>query len=176
MTEGGFLMNAIVAVGRNWGIGAGGKLLFRIPEDMRRFRKMTEGKTVAMGRKTLESLPGGKPLPNRRNVILSSSMKSSEGIEVCRGKEELLEKLKGIPEEDVFVIGGGEVYRLLLPLCRKAYVTKIDAERPSDVFFPNLDEEEGWEMTDEGIRIPETDETPAYSFAVYENARLRPAK
>lgn len=178
MTEGGLFMNAVVAVGRNWGIGKNGGLLFRIPEDMRRFRRLTEGKTVVMGRKTLESLPNGKPLKNRRNVVLSSALKDGDGFETCGSEDELFEKIAGIPDEEVFVIGGETVYRLLLPYCRKAYVTRIEAEKPSDVFFPNLDGNADWIQTESEVCRPEAPESPVCRFEVYENRRpkKRPAR
>ena len=140
-------MNAIVAVSRSWGIGKGGDLLFHLKKDMRFFRQMTLGKTVVMGRKTLDSFPGGKPLPQRRNIVLTRDRSFSRpGAETVFSIEELLRLTEGLPSEDVFVIGGGEIYRQLLPFCHRIYVTQADADPEASVFFPVLPEE-GWHMT-----------------------------
>lgn len=142
-------MNLIVAVDNNWGIGKGNQLLTRIPEDMRHFREKTMGKIVVMGRKTFESLPDRKPLKERRNIVLSSSMEPTDGIEVAGNIENLMDIIKG-KEESVFVIGGGCVYHQLMPYCNTAYVTKIRHSFDADVFMDNLDNEEGWEEREEG--------------------------
>ena len=111
-------MNLIVAVDRGWGIGKDGGLLYSIPEDMKFFRTTTAGKTVIMGRATLESLPGGRPLPKRRNIILSRTLSEVEGAEVCKTPEEIVALLADTPSEDIFVIGGESVYRDMLPYAR----------------------------------------------------------
>lgn len=142
-------MNLIVAVDNNWGIGKGNQLLTRIPEDMRHFKEKTMGKIVVMGRKTFESLPDRKPLKERRNIVLSSSMEPTDGIEVAGNIENLMDIIKG-KEESVFVIGGGCVYHQLMPYCNTAYVTKIKHSFDADVFMDSLDNEEGWEEREEG--------------------------
>lgn len=143
-------MKAILSADRNWGIGCQNKLLISIPSDMKFFRETTTGHTVVMGRKTLESFPGGQPLKNRRNIVLTRNPGYSvKGAEVVRSAEELLKLLEGSPLEDVYVIGGGEVYRLLLPYCDTVYVTKIDFAYQADTFFPNLDESPEWELAEE---------------------------
>ena len=139
-------MNLIVAADLGWGIGKNGDLLYSIPEDMKFFRTMTAGKTVIMGRATLESLPGGKPLPKRRNIILSRTLTEVEGAEVCTTPEEIVKLLRDTPAEDVFVIGGESVYRDMLPFCDTAYITKIEAERDADRHLVNLDEEKDWKI------------------------------
>ncbi len=139
-------MNLIVAVDIGWGIGKDGGLLYSIPEDMKFFRTMTAGKTVIMGRATLESLPGGKPLPKRRNIILSRTLPEVPGAEVCKTPEEIVALLKDTPTEDIFVIGGESVYRDMLPFCDTAYVTKIEAESEADRHFVNLDEKSEWKI------------------------------
>lgn len=143
-------MKAILSADRNWGIGCQNKLLISIPSDMKFFRETTTGHTVVMGRKTLESFPGGQPLKNRRNIVLTRNPEYSvKGAEVVRSAEELLKLLEGSPLEDVYVIGGGEVYRQLLPYCDTVYVTKIDFAYQADTFFPNLDESPEWELAEE---------------------------
>lgn len=143
-------MFQVVAVDKNWGIGNEGNLLFHISEDLKNFRRLTEGKTVILGRKTLQTFPKGTPLKNRRNIILSRDESYSvEGAEVCRSVEEVTELLKNEDTDNVVVIGGESIYRQMLHLCDTAIVTKIDAEAPSDKFFPNLDEDENWYLAEE---------------------------
>ena len=136
-------MQAIVAVSQSWGIGKDGRLLFRLSADLRRFKALTTGRTVVMGRKTLQSLPGGKGLPNRRNLVLSRRMDyAPENAEVVTSVEALL-RTAG---EDAFVIGGQQVYEQLLPHCERVHVTKVLADAPADAFFPNLDEDPAWRI------------------------------
>ena len=118
-------MNLIVAVDSNWAIGKENKLLVSIPQDMKFFRETTKGKVVAMGRKTLESFPGGQPLKNRVNVVLTTdkNYKVKDTV-IVHTIEEMLDELKKYDSEDIFVIGGESIYRQLLPYCTKAYITK----------------------------------------------------
>ena len=139
-------MNAIVAVDKNWGIGKDNSLLFRIPEDLKFFKSMTLGKIVVMGRKTLESLPGGKPLKDRTTVVLSSSLNNLDGVITAKNPQELEIILSNYNTEDIMICGGEMVYKLLLPLCDKAYVTKIEEEKEADKFFPNLDALTDWQL------------------------------
>ena len=142
-------MKAILSADRNWGIGYQNKLLVSIPSDMRFFREMTEGKVIVMCRKTLESFPNGLPLKKRINVVLTHdrSYQVKDAV-IVHDKEELLEELKKY-QEDIFVVGGGSVYELLLPYCDTAYVTRIDMEYQADTFFPDLDQDPEWELTEE---------------------------
>ena len=117
-------MNAIVNVTSHWGIGRGGKLLVSIPTDLHRFRELTLNKTVIYGRKTLETFPGGKPLAGRENIILTRHPDLVvEGALICHGEDELRSLLRERYSENLFVIGGESVYKLLVPYCEKAYVT-----------------------------------------------------
>lgn len=142
-------MKAILSADRNWGIGYQNKLLVSIPSDMRFFREMTEGKVIVMGRKTLESFPNGLPLKKRINVVLTHdrSYQVKDAV-IVHDKEELLKELKKY-QEDIFVVGGGSVYELLLPYCDTAYVTRIDMEYQADTFFLDLDQDPEWELTEE---------------------------
>ena len=143
-------MNLIAAVDKNWGIGLKNQLLVRIPEDMKRFRQITIGKVVVMGRKTLESFPGGQPLNNRTNIVLTTDKNYQvKGAIIVHDMEELFAELQQYQSEDIFVIGGESIYRQLLEQCDTAYITKIDYEYQADVWFPNLDELEQWELTEE---------------------------
>ena len=133
-------MNLIVAADKNWGIGKDNKLLVSIPADMKMFRQETTGKVCVMGRKTLESFPGGQPLKNRVNVVLTTdkNYKVKDTV-IVHSVEEMVEELKKYNSEDVYVIGGESIYRQLLPYCTKAYVTKIDHAYDADTYFPDLD-------------------------------------
>ena len=120
-------MNLIVAVDKNWGIGFENKLLVSIPDDMKFFRETTTGKVVVMGRKTLESFPGGRPLKNRTNIVLTKNKNyKADGAIVVHTIEQLKEELKKYPSEDIYVIGGASIYAALLDDCDVAHVTKID--------------------------------------------------
>ena len=144
-------MQAIVAVDNNWGIGYRGQLLAHIPADMRFFKQATMGKIVVMGKETFLSLPGGKPLSGRVNIILCEDRHfSDQDIIVCVNLGELWEELSNHPQQEIFVIGGANVYAQLLPFCQGALVTKINAEFPADRYFPELDEMPEWEMVEEG--------------------------
>lgn len=143
-------MFIVVAVDQNWAIGYENKLLASVPEDMKNFRRITTGKTVILGRKTLETFPGGKPLPKRRNIILSTNTSYEvEGAEVAHSIEEMWELLNGTPTEDLCVIGGASIYKLLLPYCNQAVITKFDRAFTADTYFPNLDADSSWEVVEE---------------------------
>lgn len=160
-------MNAIAAVSRDWGIGRAGELLFHIPEDLRRFRALTTGGTVIMGRKTLDSLPGGRPLPNRRNLVLTRNAAFSRpGVEAVRSLEELLALLEGQAPDRAWVCGGGEIYRLLLPWCRTCHITRVYEAPESDAFFPDLDRLPQWRLARSEAALAHGD--TAYQFLVYE--------
>ena len=126
-------MNLIVAADKNWAIGKDNKLLVSIPADMKFFRQTTTGKVVVMGRKTLESFPGGQPLKNRVNIVLTGNenYRVKDAV-IVHTKDELMEELKKYDSGDVYVIGGASVYEMLLPECSVAHVTKIDHEYEAD--------------------------------------------
>ncbi|MCR5630297.1 dihydrofolate reductase [Eubacterium sp.] len=143
-------MNLIVAVDKNWAIGYKGKLLISIPEDMKFFRETTTGHTVVMGKNTLLSFPNSKPLKNRNNIVIALEKDFTvEGATTVYSIEEALEEIKKYDSSDVYVIGGGSIYKQLLPYCDKAYITYIDHSYSADTFFPNLDEDDEWEITSE---------------------------
>ena len=165
------MIYAIVHVDKEWGIGKGNDMMFSLPKDMKFFRETTLGHTVVMGGKTLRSFPNGKPLKNRVNIVLSRGQVCDECIFV-RSYEELKNEMKKRENEDIFVIGGGEIYRELLPYCHGAFVTKVEAVGGAEVFFPNLDkhpdftcEEESEPMDDNGYQI---------RFVRYANKAVKP--
>ena len=158
-------MQAIVAVSQSWGIGKGGDLLFRLPSDLRRFKAMTTGHTVIMGRKTLDSLPGGKGLPHRRNLVLSrQSDFAPDRAEVIHSVEDILKTA----EDDAFVIGGQQVYEQLLPYCARIYVTKVLSDPEADAFFPDLDKLPEWKVASAGEMLTEN----GLSFQYVEYIRI----
>ena len=143
-------MKAILAADKNWGIGYNNHLLVSIPSDMKFFRQTTTGKVVVMGRKTLESFPNGMPLKNRINIVLTGNQNYQvKDAVVVHSEDELLDELKKYDTDDIYVIGGESVYRMMLPYCDTVYVTKIDRAFQADTFFPDLDEMDEWEMTEE---------------------------
>lgn len=143
-------MHLIVAVDNNWAIGYQNKLLVSIPADMRFFRDETSGKVVILGKKTLETFPGGQPLKNRHNIVITKQedFKVSDA-QVVHSIEEALEAVKGYKSEDVYVIGGASIYEQMLPYCDVAHVTKIDYSYQADTYCPNLDEKEEWVIEEE---------------------------
>ena len=149
-------MNVIVAVDENWGIGRNGDQLIYLREDLKRFKALTMGHPLILGRKTMATFPGGRPLKGRRNLILSRSPDfAPQGGEVYRSMEELLAQAP----EDAFVIGGASVYQVLIDRCSVAYVTKIQKAFPADCWFPNLDRDPAWraeepseELEQDGVR------------------------
>ncbi len=162
-------MNLIVNADKNWGIGKNNELLVQIPNDMKMFRSTTIGNVVVMGRKTLESFPNGKPLPKRTNIVLTKNKNyAAKGAIVVHSKEELLEELKKYPEENIFVIGGESIYRMLLPYCTTAYVTRTDYAYDVDTYFPNLDELPEWKLVEESEE--ETYFDIEYRFTKYEKS------
>ena len=158
-------MQAIVAVSQSWGIGKGGDLLFRLPSDLRRFKAMTTGHTVIMGRKTLDSLPGRKGLPHRRNLVLSrQSDFAPDRAEVIHSVEDILKTA----EDDAFVIGGQQVYEQLLPYCTRVHITKVLSDPEADAFFPDLDKLPEWKVASVGEMLTEN----GLSFQYVEYIRI----
>lgn len=159
-------MNLIVAVDKNWAIGYKGDLLVKIPSDQRFFRLQTTNKAIIMGRKTLESMPGGQVLPNRLNVVITSqkNYKVKDAI-VVHSIKEALEAVKEYKKEDIYVIGGETIYKQMLDECTVAHVTKIDYEYNADTFFPNLDEMSNWELV--GSSEEQTYNDLEYVFSEY---------
>ena len=144
-------MQAIVCVSENWGIGLDGQLLFHLSADLKHFRDITTGKTIILGSRTLATFPGGKPLPNRRNIILTHSSAPIEGAEIAHTPEDVMDMVSS----GAYVVGGASVYTLLLPRCSRALVTKVYAARRADSFFPNLDNHPDWRLSHESDMLEE---------------------
>ena len=145
-------MNLIVAVDKNWAIGYKNDLLVSIPDDMKYFREHTTGKVCIMGKNTLESFPGGRPLKNRVNIVIALEKDYKvEGATVVYSIEEALEEAKKYDTEDVYVIGGGSIYKQMLQYCDTAYITYVDHEYAADTFIPNLDQmTDEWQIVEQG--------------------------
>ena len=139
-------MILIAAVSKSWGIGKGNDLLYHISRDMKFFREKTKGNIIIIGRKTLESFPNGAPLKYRENIVLTKNADyKAEGAIICNNFSEIAEYInKNGKDKEVYVCGGAEIYRQMLPYCSYAYITKIDDDKPAEKFMPNLDDENGW--------------------------------
>lgn len=137
-------MDLIVAVYDDWGIGREGTQPVALRADREFFREQTRGAAVIAGRRTVEDFPGKKPLPGRVNILLTRQDMVLEGFDICHSPEEAAEKTAAM--EKVMVIGGGSVYRQMLPMCDRAIITKVHCTPVSDTFFPNLDRDPHWHL------------------------------
>lgn len=159
-------MNLIVAVDKNWAIGNKGKLLNSIPDDMRFFRETTMGGTVIMGQKTYESFPGPRPLSGRTNIIISDDPSYEvEGAYVVHSIEDAVTEASKYDPETTFVIGGGSIYRAMLPYCNIAHITKMDREYEADTWIPDLDADPDWRVAAESDEM--TYFSVPYKFVLY---------
>lgn len=159
-------MKMIVCVSEDFGIGKSGDLLFSLPPDMKFFREQTREKVVVMGRGTLDSFPNGAPLKNRVNIVLTRDENfAREGAVVFNSKEEILEYVKKFPADDVFVIGGGQIYEMFKDDCNEALVTKVRKSVPCDTYFFDIDSDGKWTLTDESEIMEH--EGIEFSFCTY---------
>nr|MBP3599168.1 dihydrofolate reductase [Eubacterium sp.] len=162
-------INMIVAVDEAWGIGYENQLLFHIKEDMRQFKEKTMGNVVVMGRKTLESLPGGRPLPGRINIVLTKNyadeLRQMEDVLVATDLEDVRQLVKDV-NKDVYVIGGEQIYKTFLSYAERIYMTKVYDRKRADAYFPNVEEDKEWVLVHEGERKQEGE--VIFSFMVFE--------
>lgn len=166
-------MIAIVNVSPKWGIGSDNRLLVHISADMRRFRSFTTNRTIIIGRNTLATFPKGKPLPNRENLILTHDPDfSAESAVICHTLEELFSVVKDRDPDSVFVCGGEQIYRQLLPYCSKVFVTLTYSDAKADRYFPNLNQLPNWVLTDVGEKQYEND--IGFRFLTYTNTDVQP--
>lgn len=163
-------MKLIAAVDKNWNLGHEGELLFRIPADLKRFQALTTGNVVVMGRKTLSTLPGGKPLANRENIVLTRD------AGLCVPGAVLVDGIPALSAalwdprflgKEAYLIGGAQVYALLLPYCKEALITHIDAVKAADCALTNLVAHEGWELVEQSE--PQHHEDLEFYYATYRN-------
>lgn len=165
-------MRAILHADREWGIGKNNSLMFSIPADMRFFRETTTGNVVVMGSNTLKSFPGGKPLKNRVNIVLFPGGEKRDDCIVVDSLDALFSEIKKYEPDRVFVIGGAMLYKTLLPYCTSVLVTRVDAVGGADVYFENLDKNDGFRLVYESQPV----ETNGYTvkFTEYKNLSVKP--
>ncbi|MGN1208192.1 MAG: dihydrofolate reductase [Christensenellales bacterium] len=163
-------MNLIFCVDKNFGIGINNKMLFNLKQDLTYFKQKTINKVVVMGHGTLLSLPNGKPLKNRTNIVLTSKDIKIENATVVHNLNELLMTLKSFNSDDIFIIGGESVYTLMLPYCKTAYCTKVDSTQKATVFAPNLDNLPNWKKVSESENFVENN----LNFKFVEYANIKP--
>ena len=162
------MISIIVAVSEDLGIGKNNELLWRIPEDLRRFKWMTYGKTVIMGRRTWGSLPR-KPLPGRKNIVITDIPHDCcEGAVIAYSIEDALSKCG--KDEEVFVIGGGSIYLQFMPLADRLYITHVHKKASADIFFPEIDRKT-WKIIDKEEHKPEGKDDIPYTYVIYERKR-----
>ena len=160
------MLSIIVAIAKNNVIGKDNKLIWHLPEDLKRFKRLTTGHTIIMGRKTFESL--GRILPNRHHVILCNDSKlniNDENVEVLNDIS-LLDKYINSDEEN-FVIGGATMYKLLMPYCKKMYITEINKDFDGDVWFPKIDLDT-WKITNKEKGLTDENNPFEYEYVTYE--------
>jgi dihydrofolate reductase len=163
-------ISLLLAMDRNNGIGLGNKMPWRLPADLAYFKALTLGHTIVMGRRTFESV-GSKPLPGRRNVVLTrDSSFRAEGCETAHSLEEALQRYAG--EEELFIVGGGEIYAKSMPYADKLYITVFDHEFEVDTHFPQVNEAE-WRIASEKPGVRDERNPYDYVFRVYERRTER---
>lgn len=156
-------MELIVAVYDDWGIGKNGTQPVALSADRKFFRETTRGAMVIVGRRTVDDFPGKKPLPGRINVVLSRKSDEIPGFQLCGSPEEAANLAKTV--ERAMVIGGGSIYKQMLPMCDTAYITKVHATPESDTYFPNLDEDPQWTL--ESVLQSGEENGIAYEMCLY---------
>ena len=165
------MISIIVAVSEDLGIGKGNDLLWHLPEDMKRFKRLTTGKTVIMGRRTWQSLPR-KPLTGRRNIVITDIPgEEFEGAESAASINDAASKCK--KEEEAFIIGGGSIYRQFMPLADRLYITHVHKKTPADIFFPEIDPKIWKVIEREDFKANDQDGVP-YTYVIYERKREIP--
>jgi dihydrofolate reductase len=159
------MISIIVAVSDDWGIGRDNELLWYIPEDLRRFKRLTMGKSVIMGKKTWESLPK-RPLPGRKNIVLTDMPgEHIDSAVAAYSIEDAVSKCES--DEEAFVIGGGSIYRQFMNVAKRLYITHVHKKAPADVWFPKIDLRK-WKVIEKEVCVSEDDNKIPYSFVIYE--------
>lgn len=166
-------MKLIAAVNNEWGIGKNNDLLYHIPEDMKFFRAKTKDNIIIIGRKTLESFPGGKPLKNRVNIVMTRDLnyKCEEAV-VVHSVEEIADAAKKYAGKEIYLCGGEKIYKLLLPYCEEAFITKVYDSCECEKFMVNLDEKSDWYLSEKSNIFE--DSGYKFSFCTYKNKNVLP--
>lgn len=160
------LISIIVAVSKNGAIGKDNQLLWRLPEDLKRFKKLTLGHPIIMGRKTFDSI--GKPLPGRKSIVITRNPDFQfDDVIVVNSVNEALSEAKKLHSEEAFIIGGGEVYKLALSLADKLYITEVETEIDGDTYF-KIDQPENWVVTERTVHQADDRHDFGYNFVNYE--------
>ena len=163
-----FMISIIVAVSEDWGIGKDNELLWHISEDLKRFKRLTMGNTVIMGKRTWESLPR-KPLPGRKNIVLTDNPKESIADAVTAySLEDALAKCE--KNEEIFIIGGGSIYRQFMLTADRLYITHVHKKAPADIYFPEIDLKIWKAAEKEEFAASETNVIP-YTYTIYERKK-----
>lgn len=158
------MISIIVAVSDDWGIGRNNDLLWNIPDDLKRFKALTMGKMIIMGKKTWESLPR-RPLPGRTNVVITDVPEEViENAVMAYSIQDAADKCK--KEDEAFIIGGGSIYRQFMPLADRLYITHVHRTTPADIYFPEIDKKI-WKVVHKE-EYPEKENAPAYTYIIYE--------
>ena len=164
------MISIIVAVSEDFGIGKNNELLWHIPEDLRRFKRLTLGKTVIMGRKTWESLPV-KPLAGRKNIVVTDIPHDCcNGAELAYSIEDALKRCSR--NEEVFIIGGGSIYLQFMPFADRLYITHVHKKRSADIFFPEIDRKT-WKVIDKEEHKPKDKDDIPYTYIIYERKKRK---
>ncbi len=159
------LISIIVAVSKNGAIGKDNQLLWRLPEDLKRFKKLTLGHPIIMGRKTFDSI--GKPLPGRQSIVVTRNPEFRfDDVLVVHSIEDAIAEAKKLNSEEVFIIGGGELYNITLPLADKLYITEVETEIEGDTFF-NIDQPDRWLETERTVHQADDRHAFSYNFVNY---------
>jgi dihydrofolate reductase len=159
------MISIIVAVSDDWGIGKDNELLWHISEDLKRFKRLTSGNVVIMGKKTWESLPK-KPLPNRKNIVITDNPQETiESAITAYSIEDSLTKCES--GEEIYIIGGGSIYRQFMPLADRLFITHVHRKAPADIYFPEIDKKI-WEVTEE--EEFKSEDIP-YTYTIYQRKK-----
>lgn len=157
-------ISIIVAIAENYAIGLGNKLLWHIPDDLKRFKQLTSDHTVVMGKNTYNSLPK-RPLPNRKNIVITDIDEVIEGCTMAYSIVDAIEKMDN--DKENFIIGGGSIYKQLLPFAQKLYITKVHKEFEADTFFPHF-ELSKWKLVDSQAMQTEANNSFSFSYEIYQ--------
>ena len=162
------MISIIVAVSEDWGIGKDNELLWHISEDLKRFKRLTSGNTVIMGKRTWESLPK-RPLPGRKNIVLTDDKTETiENAVTAYSIEDSLNKCE--KDEEIFVMGGGSIYRQFMPIADRLYITHVHKKAPADIFFPEIDLKV-WKITEKEVFKTDDEESILYTYTIYDKKK-----
>ena len=162
------MISIIVAVSEDWGIGKDNDLLWHISEDLKRFKRLTSGNTVIMGKRTWESLPR-RPLPGRKNIVLTDDKTETiENAVTAYSIEDSLSKCE--KNEEIFVMGGGSIYRQFMPLADRLYITHVHKKAPADIYFPEIDLKI-WQIIEKEVFKTDDHESIPYTYTIYDKKK-----